>query len=329
MYSRWILTREMSLRTLPYRKLFYDSGRDYSTERIPKFAVLEFKRNITVRVMTKNDLQIVRGWAVKEGWNPGKYEVDPLYAADPSGYKLLEIDGEPVASLASVKHSQNLAFLGLYIVKPEFRGKGYGKLLWDVTMGTLTSCETIGLNGVLDQVENYRKSGFTPLNFNTRWRGASLFPLGKTTFAKDICLKKKDDFSLTQLIDYDAKIFSTSRAAFLAKWLDMPDSHVLAAIDGGVLRGYGVVSALEEGYKIAPLFADNEAIAEKIYGGLCHCVGDKKLIYFDTTEANPLAIAFAKRFGLEKKFDTLRMYKGQTPQTQDSKMFGLATLEIG
>ncbi len=330
MYSRaYAVMRPTSTRALPSHKVVRLSVRHHSTESIAKFPILEFKQSISVRVMTKYDLKMVMGWAASEGWNPGKYEIEPLYAADPRGYKVLEVDGEPIASLASIKHSQSLAFLGLYIVKPEFRGKGYGKLLWDISMGTLMDCKTIGLNGVLSQVDNYRKSGFLPCHLNTRWRGTSFLPLTETDPAKDVNLKKKDDFSLSRLVDYDAKIFATPRAAFLNKWLAMPESHVLAAVDSGILRGYGVVSAAEQGYKVAPLFADNIAIAEKLYGALCQCVGDKKTIYLDTAETNPFASILAKRFGLEKTFDTLRMYRGQAPQIQDSKIFGLTTLEIG
>lgn len=325
----YIVKRQTSLSTLPKHKLLQLHVQYHSTDSVTKLTALEFKQHIGVRVMTKKDLGMVMSWAKNEGWNPGKYEVEPLYAADPCGYKILEVDGKPIASLASVKHSSDLAFLGLYIVKPEFRGKGYGKLLWDISMGTLTDCKSIGLNGVLTQADNYRKSGFLPYHLNTRWRGVTVRSLEKLEPAKDICLKKKDDFSFSKLVDYDAKIFTAPRIAFLNKWLAMPESHVLAAIDDGVLRGYGVVSAAQEGYKVAPLFADNEAIAEKIYKALCHSVGEKKPIYLDTAASNPLAAILAKRVGLEKTFDTLRMYKGQAPQVQDSKVFGLTTLEIG
>lgn len=323
----YVLIRSVSTK-LPQHEVSQVTIRCHSTGSVVKYPILEFKKNINVRIMSKHDLQMVAGWAAKEGWNPGKYEVEPLYAADPRGYKILEVDGEPIASLASVKHSDDFAFLGLYIVKPEFRGKGYGKLLWDVSMGTLVDCETIGLNAVLNQVDNYGASGFSPAHLNTRWRGMSV-SLDESHSTKDIVLKSNRNFSFSKLVDYDAKIFSTPRAAFLKKWLAMPESHTLAAISDGALQGYGVVSAALDGYKIAPLFANNEAIADKIYQALCHCVGEGKTIYLDTVEANPAVMTLAKRFGLEKTFDTLRMYRGLKPQTEDDKVFGLTTLEIG
>lgn len=316
---------------MPYRSLFtIPSRRHFSISFSPHHTPLIPNKDIKVRLMTKDDSKMVMGWAAKEGWNPGKYEVEPLYVADSTGYHLLEIDGEPVASLASVKHSQNFAFLGLYIVKPEYRGKGYGKLLWDIVMGTLKDCTTLGLNGVIDQVENYKRSGFMPATLNTRWRGRpslKFFGNINNTVLNNISVTK--DFSLTSMIDYDAKIFANPRAVFLSQWLKMPESHVLAAIEGGVLRGYGSLSVSEEGYKVAPLFADNEAIAEKLYVALCHYTANKGYIQIDTNENNPFAAALAKRFGLEKMFDTLCMYKGVAPGMEDKKIFGLTTLEIG
>ncbi len=66
---------------------------------------------------------------------------------------------EPVSAISMVKYNDAFAFLGLYIVRSRFRGKGYGKATWDAAMNTVTGY-TIGLDGVVAQQPNYRKSGF-------------------------------------------------------------------------------------------------------------------------------------------------------------------------
>ena len=50
---------------------------------------------IDVRRMDKNDLQLAVAWAGNEGWNPGLHDADPFYAADPNGFFIAEINGEP------------------------------------------------------------------------------------------------------------------------------------------------------------------------------------------------------------------------------------------
>jgi predicted GNAT family acetyltransferase len=36
------------------------------------------------------------------------------------------IDNEPISSISAVAYNKDFGFIGSYIVKPEYRGKGYG-----------------------------------------------------------------------------------------------------------------------------------------------------------------------------------------------------------
>ena len=110
----------------------------------------------------------------------------------------------------------------------------------------------------------------------------------------------------------------------------MPESHALAALSTeGHLCGYGVVSRTAEGYKIAPLFANNELVADQLYRGLCSFIGKNATVHIDICETNPYASQLIERFKLEKLSETLQMYKGELPDTDHSKVLGLTSLEIG
>ncbi len=325
-FQRLVVNRPLS--SLAYKQLLRPSVRYFGKNSTSNFQEVICQKKIKVREMTKKDLALVVDWAIKEEWNPGLYEIDAFYEADPKGYHLLEIDNKPVASLASVRYAPNFAFLGLYIVAPPYRGHGYGKLLWDAVMGNIKECSTIGLNGVSEQVGQYAKEGFNLAHTNVRWRGDLL---SQKPFVSDL---KKGIFlhkptSLTPLIDYDARLFQAPRSKFLSKWLTMPESHVLAATENGELSGYGVISKTQDGYKIAPLVANNQMIAKEIYAALCRCIGKQDRIQIDTPANNPEAIHLMEQFGLEKTFETFRMYKGQIIPIEDKKWFGLTSLEIG
>ena len=43
-------------------------------------------------------------------------------------------DGEPVASISVVRYDGAFGFLGFYIVRPKFRGLGYGWRIWQEGM---------------------------------------------------------------------------------------------------------------------------------------------------------------------------------------------------
>jgi len=55
-------------------------------------------------------------------------------------------------------------------VKPEFRGQGFGIQLWRAGMDRLAG-RNVALDGVVDQQENYRKSGFERVLNHIRYSG--------------------------------------------------------------------------------------------------------------------------------------------------------------
>ena len=87
---------------------------------------MTIKQNYTIHTMTREQLDIAVEWAAAEGWNPGLHDADCYYAADPNGFLMGFLDEEPIASISVVKYDDSFGFLGFYIVKPEYRGQGYG-----------------------------------------------------------------------------------------------------------------------------------------------------------------------------------------------------------
>lgn len=80
--------------------------------------------------------------------------------------------------ISAVAYNSSFRFLGFYIVKPVYRKQGYyGFKLWQQTLHHLEH-HVIGLDGVIEQQENYRKSGFKLYYRTIRFvgEGGSLFP---------------------------------------------------------------------------------------------------------------------------------------------------------
>jgi GNAT superfamily N-acetyltransferase len=129
--------------------------------------------NYTIKPMTRADLAVAVDWAAAEGWNPGLHDADCFYAADPSGFLMGWLGDTPIAAISVVKYGASFGFLGFYMVRPEFRGQGYGWQLWQAGLDYLAGC-TIGLDGVVDQQSNYLKSGFQLAYRNIRYEGISV-----------------------------------------------------------------------------------------------------------------------------------------------------------
>jgi ribosomal protein S18 acetylase RimI-like enzyme len=258
--------------------------------------------------------------AQAEGWNPGLADALPFYTTDPEGFFIAKLNGRNVGCISAVAYDDRFGFMGFYIVDPEHRGEGIGLKLWEKAIDHLGN-RTIGLDGVVAQQENYKKSGFTLAYRNVRYEG------------KGLPSKKQDlvdlrGFPLERLLAYDAPIFGVKRRKFLQAWLQMHDAHALGKVDHEHLLGYGVIRPCVNGFKIGPLFADNLNIAQEIYEGLASYAEGQPL-FLDIPSINQSAEALIRKCGLKPVFETARMYKGTPPAQQLEKVFGVTTFELG
>ena len=177
----------------------------------------------TVRRMTKDEVKDVAvEWAAKEGWNPGLYDADCFYAIDQNGFFVGILNDEPISCISAVAYDDSFAFLGFYITKPEYRAKGYGIQVWNATIDYLKT-QNIGLDGVMEQQENYKKSGFKLAYSNIRYETESK----KTDKQGELVQLKEVPFEVVE--KYDLDMFPVDRSVFLKCWINQPESLALFA----------------------------------------------------------------------------------------------------
>jgi GNAT superfamily N-acetyltransferase len=269
-----------------------------------------------------DEIATMVAWAAREGWNPGDHDAVCFRAADPAGFWVAGLHGEIAACMSLVTYNSDFAFLGFYITRPDLRGQGIGYALWQHALKTCPA-RTIGLDGVVNQQDNYRKSGFTLAHRNIRYGG---IPSGARTIRPDIAPVEPSDMgALTAL---DQAHFPAPRPAFLETWLGTAGHIALLARDGAQITGYGVIRSCRQGHKIGPLFASDPETAENLFDALAAQAGGG-MTFMDSPEPNSAAIELCRRRGLEPVFETARMYRGTTPDLPLRQTFGISTLELG
>jgi GNAT superfamily N-acetyltransferase len=277
----------------------------------------------TIRKMSRDEINIAVDWAASEGWNPGVYDADAFHAADPEGFLIGELNGEPIATISVVRYGETFGFLGFYIVKPAYRGQGCGIQIWNAGLEHLSG-RNIGLDGVVSQQDNYKKSGFQFAYRNIRYEGVSD---GNASNDSQIVDLSQVPFDLIR--EYDQNLFPDDRKQFLQAWLHQPESISLGYMQNGKLAGYGMIRKCRTGYKIGPLFADNAEIAEALFDALQSRITPGSVFYLDVPEINPEAVALAKKHQMKLVFETARMYTGEFPVLPLHKVFGVTTFELG
>jgi GNAT superfamily N-acetyltransferase len=299
--------------------------------------------SLRIRPMRPDEISMAVDWAAAEGWNPGFADDACFAAVDPEGFFIGEVEGVPAATVSCVNYSASFAFLGFYIVRADLRGRGYGRRIWNAAIAH-AGPRVIGLDGVVAQQQNYRRSGFELAYANVRYGGAVVAPVvpQARAFSSEVDTGSRQEnasnqkstvvvlteIPLATVAAYDATVFPAPRTAFLRAWINAPGHSGRALMRDGALAGWGVIRPCRKGHKIGPLVADDRATAEMVLSALLASVGGGE-IFLDVPGINRDAVALAQDLGLAPVFETARMYTGAIAPLRLDRVFGVTTFELG
>ncbi len=279
--------------------------------------------DLVIRTAREDEVPVFIEWARREGWNPGLHDGECHYAVDPAGWVVAEAGGEIAGTVAVSNYDSRFSFAGFFVIREDMRSKGLG---WQLSSAAIRHAgdRNLGIDGVYEMQEKYSsRMGFRFAYRNIRWRG-----IADGRRQAGLCSAQEVPFP--GLLAYDTIHFPAERKRFLERWIRMPGSWSSAFVDGGSLRGYGVIRRCFEGYKIGPLFADTPEIGERILEDL---TGRDEvrghLFFFDTPEPNREAVAMAQEREMEEVFGTARMYTKEIPPLPVGRIFGVTTFEMG
>ena len=106
----------------------------------------------------------------------------------------------------------------------------------------------IGLDGVVAQQENHRKSGFSLAYVNVRYGGTVAAPA-----APSAAVVPLSEVPFAAVEADDATVFPAPRPAFLRAWIGAPGHVGRALVRDGALAAWGVIRPCRTGHKIGPL----------------------------------------------------------------------------
>lgn len=281
-----------------------------------------------IRTMTRPEIDLAVEWAAREGWNPGLHDAECFYAADPEGFLIGELDGEPVGCISAVRYGDEFGFIGFYIMRPEFRAHGnYGYALGNAAAKRLEGVNA-GLDGVVRQQPHYVKLwGCALAHRNVRYElaaGTAVRPQPET----GLKMVPLTELPFEMLANYDRQVLSFERDAFLQCWITRQGTVAIGAMNDGALVGYGVIRPCRNGYKLAPLFADTADVSAALFSQLARHAADGP-VYLDIPQVNQAALSLVERHQMTPVFETARMYTKRNPNLPLHRIYGITSFELG
>lgn len=296
----------------------------------------------TIRPMAEADLPLVTGWAQAEGFCPGVGDAAILRDADRRGVWVGCLDDEPVGCILAVRYDSHYGFIGLFLVRADYRGYGYGVALWQRALEHLRDVACIGLEAAEDRLEHYSGWGFRPAWPTVRWGrwaadGAQ--PVGEgppLPLPEGWSVVPLEAVNAEAVLRYDARHEATPRPLVLQEWLEAGHGQEVLVVrdELACCRGFGrlrpcLLPGGEEGpgWRLGPLLADAPPVADALLRELC--AGRPGLVLIDAPEVNPRAARLLEARGFRPRTRTVRMYRGQPPELPLEDLYGLTCLELG
>jgi GNAT superfamily N-acetyltransferase len=285
---------------------------------------------LVIRRMERSELDELVAWAAKEGWNPGLHDADVFWSTDREAFIAADLDGGMIGGGSITSYDGDFGFMGFFIVRPEYRGRGYGDRLWQARrerlLSRLKAGASIGMDGVFAMQAYYAKGGFVFSHRDLRFRAE--IPSRPAALGPCDAIVPLGSVPPDEVLAYDRACFPASRSTFLREWTSQPDALALGHRSGGKLAGYGVVRRCREGCKVGPLFADDATVAGRLHAHLSAFAAGGPL-FLDAPENNPAAMEFVRRQRMTEVFGCARMYLGPPPVLAHERVFGVTTLELG
>jgi GNAT superfamily N-acetyltransferase len=281
---------------------------------------------IQYKKLDLHGVQTLVSLALAEGWNPGVHDAELFYNTDPDGFLGCFYHDEMIGGGSIVSYHGHYGFMGLFIMKPEYRNSGIGTILWnkrkEMLQSRLHPQAAIGMDGVVSMQAFYQKGGFEIAFRDERYENTG------SAFEKDKHIISITSSDMDEVVKYDTSCFGLSRRQFIIPWFNQKDSYSFKYQKDNQLQGLAILRKCAQGYKIGPLFADAFSVAAALYKACLNQVPGEN-VYLDIPLNNPDAVQLVKSFEAKYVFECARMYCGQPPNVKANKIFGITSFELG
>lgn len=293
---------------------------------------------LTFSAMQHHEVTELAEWAAAEQWNPGVADIEIAWRVDPAAFVAVRDGADMVGAGTVFSYEGRCGFMGLFIVRPEFRGHGLGTALWyrrrELMLQRLQPGAAIGMDGVFAMVPFYERGGFRLAYRDLRFDGIAPQQSQVSGGEWSEFLRGNERIvdlgviSFDVVAAFDDRHTMAPRQRFLSEWLSAPGVRGAALMANEALVGMAVLRPCRTGYRFGPVHADEARHAEALVRSLLEQVAGEA-VQIDVPEPNAAALDLVARLGMRESFGCARMYYGTPPMLPVDRIFGVTSFEFG
>jgi GNAT superfamily N-acetyltransferase len=255
-----------------------------------------------IRLMSPGDIPAAMRLKQSAGWNQSAQDWMNILALEPEGCWVYEAEGTVAGSTTAICYGRDLAWIGMVLVLPEFRGRGFGRALMEHALEYLARrrVQAIRLDATDMGRPLYEKLGFRDECMIERWAASAV---AVSPPDEPICAAPLRD--MTELGALDRRAFGAGRNRVIEQLIACFPAESLRARDGFVMARPG-----SGAHFLGPCVAAGAATARGlIEAALAGHAGEA--VFWDLLPENSEAARLAAGLGFTCKRRLVRMVLGE------------------
>lgn len=273
-----------------------------------------------IRRMHRGDIPAAMRLKQAAGWNQTEQDWANVMALEPEGCWVWEEDDHVAGTTTAICYGQELAWIGMVLVLPEYRGRGLARRLMEHALGWLEDrrVRQVKLDATDMGFPLYEKLGFRSERAIERWglSGAvRVHPSPGTAGA-----------TLASIAAMDRECFGVDRTALLARLLGESSGEGAERPGEGFCLGRPGSNA----YFLGPCEANGVPSAREVLHAVMARAG-AAAYFWDLFPDAPAAVDLARELGFGRRRSLVRMALRPEPGPpgRPERVFGAAGFEYG
>lgn len=244
---------------------------------------------VALRLLTTADLPFADSLRALAGWNQTREDWQRFLDISPEGCLLAECEGKPAGVVTTISYGQDVGWIGMMLVHPDFRRRGIGSVLMRHAIEVLRSqkVKCIKLDATPDGRLVYLKLGFQDEFQLTRYVGGP-FPSGETV---------EGSIDPADAVEWDRRAIGFDRSVLLKRLIEA--SPRVADSDAG----FGLLRRGSNATYLGPVVGSPD-LANSLIAG-------QSKIYCDIPDSNRAMRQWAEAHGFVAQRTLTRMFLGQ------------------
>ena len=257
---------------------------------------------------------------------------DELFWAGGKSFYVGELKGEKITGICMIQHSDSYCYGGAFYCEEEHRGKWYSYKTLKTALAAIDPSVNITCDAIPSAARMYERVGFKRFwmtSYEYLMVSSILDAYSNMAVPSGVSVKPaaEVDFSKFKLYVEDVIGITFAHPGVLEKWITLPTHTAMVAVDDntGDIVGFvtfrETINLSQDGYILAPLLADNSAIAHFLLLTSARVVESAQKFFTGLLHTNPFAKKIEAEVQTEWGYDTVRMYTKEELPMKNEKYF--------